>query len=365
MVKKLLYIEPFLTGSHKSWIEGFAHHSAFDVETLGLEGKFWKWRMKTGAVQLADEFLKLTEAPDLIIASDMLDLTTFLSLVRKKLKDIPVGMYFHENQMTYPWSSHEKKGLSEKKKFFGHINIMSAYAADFNLFNSRFHKDVFFKSISEFEQRSPGEERIDLLNPIKEKSHVLPVGLELDGFLNERTQEEIPAILWNHRWEEDKNPEDFFHALLKLSQEEIDFKLIVLGEKQASYPKIFSDIEVSLKKHLVHIGYAHSREQYLELVNQSNILYVTSHHDFFGISVVEAVQAGCYPILPKRLAYPEHLEGKRHFYDSPEEGYKKLKLCIEEKSYLDFEPIDLSRYDWRSMAPHYDQLLNCLSFRRP
>ena len=33
----------------------------------------------------------------------------------------------------------------------------------------------------------------------------------------------------------------------------------------------------------------------------------TARHEFFGLSVVEAVAAGAYPLLPNRLAYPELL----------------------------------------------------------
>ena len=60
--------------------------------------------MYGGAVALAEEFKKQTFHPDLILASDMLDLATFLALSRDKVSSIPVVVYFHENQITYPWS---------------------------------------------------------------------------------------------------------------------------------------------------------------------------------------------------------------------------------------------------------------------
>ena len=45
----------------------------------------------------------------------------------------------------------------------------------------------------------------------------------------------------------------------------------------------------------------------------------TAGHEFFGISVVEGISAGAYPVLPKRLAYPEILgfgevEGVEEFF---------------------------------------------------
>ena len=47
----------------------------------------------------------------------------------------------------------------------------------------------------------------------------------------------------------------------------------------------------------------------------------TADHEFFGISVVEAIAAGAYPLLPRRLAYPEILNASEYvragefFYD--------------------------------------------------
>ena len=39
-----------------------------------------------------------------------------------------------------------------------------------------------------------------------------------------------PLILWNHRWEYDKNPEEFLQALLRLDEQGLDFRLAILGK---------------------------------------------------------------------------------------------------------------------------------------
>ena len=49
----ILIVEPFCTGSHKAWAEGYAQSSKHKVEIISLPGRFWKWRMHGGTVTLA------------------------------------------------------------------------------------------------------------------------------------------------------------------------------------------------------------------------------------------------------------------------------------------------------------------------
>ncbi|HIN20035.1 MAG TPA: DUF3524 domain-containing protein, partial [Candidatus Marinimicrobia bacterium] len=40
----ILLIEPYFTGSHKSWAEGYKSHSNHTIDLLTMKGQFWKWR---------------------------------------------------------------------------------------------------------------------------------------------------------------------------------------------------------------------------------------------------------------------------------------------------------------------------------
>ena len=46
-------ISPYHTGSHQAWAEGYARHSRHNVTLLTMVGRFWKWRMQGGAIELA------------------------------------------------------------------------------------------------------------------------------------------------------------------------------------------------------------------------------------------------------------------------------------------------------------------------
>ena len=69
---QVLLLEPYLTGSHQAWAEGYARHSKHQVTILSLPGRWWKWRMHGGAVtlaRLAGAWLSENKAPDLLLAT--------------------------------------------------------------------------------------------------------------------------------------------------------------------------------------------------------------------------------------------------------------------------------------------------------
>ena len=126
---RIALLEPFFSGSHKSWAEEYARFSTHEIKIFSLSGHHWKWRMHGGAVTLAEKFLEGNFQPDILLASDMLDLTTFLSLTRDVTHDIPAAIYFHENQLTYPWSPGDKDVSLARDNHYSFINYTSALAA--------------------------------------------------------------------------------------------------------------------------------------------------------------------------------------------------------------------------------------------
>jgi len=87
---QIVLLEPFFCGSHQQWAEGLQQNSRHEFLLLFLKGRHWKWPRHGGAVILARKFLVSRFEPDLILATDMLDLTTFLALTRKKTQNLDV-----------------------------------------------------------------------------------------------------------------------------------------------------------------------------------------------------------------------------------------------------------------------------------
>ena len=355
---KILIIEPFLTGSHKSWVEGYQKYSNHEINILSLPGRFWKWRMHGGAITMAKRYVKSKFKPDLILVTDMLNLPVFQSLIELTC---PIAIYFHENQFTYPWSPMDADVKLNRDKHYGYINYSSALSADQVYFNSQFHFDSFFIGLEKFLRQFPDYREMKNIETIKEKSSILHLGLDLHKFdlCSTKNNSDLPLILWNHRWEHDKNPETFFGVMQQLSNKGINFNLAILGEEFKNELPCFISARKKLHKHIVQFGYAKSFNKYAEWLWKADIVPITSNQDFFGASIMEAVYCNTMPLLPKRLTYPELFNQSKNpklFYENIDDLIIKLDYQINNINLLRNQKFQhfAIRFDWSKMATLYD-----------
>jgi glycosyltransferase involved in cell wall biosynthesis len=164
-------------------------------------------------------------------------------------------------------------------------------------------------------------------------------------------------ILWNHRWEYDKNPEAFFSMLEQLAEMGVAFRVAIAGESFRNQPEEFLAARERFRERIIHFGYA-TKEQYQALLQRSDIVVSTAIHEFFGIAVVEAIYAGCAPLLPNRLAYPELIPDPLHetfLYRTLDDAVSRLREWLEGKL-PDTVTLreHIARFDWRGMAQQYD-----------
>lgn len=365
---KIAIVEPFYADSHKQWIDGLMKFTPHQYTLLTLPGRHWKWRMQGAAVELAKQYNQLNQTFDLIIASDMLNVGIFKALINSKKTETlaPFALYFHENQLTYPWSKTDADPQLKRDAAYQFINYTSALCVDAIFFNSQYHQQSFLEALPDFLNQFPDYKNLDTIKNIQQKSTVLPIGLNLKRFnvyqhlQNQRKeQNKFPLILWNHRWEYDKNPDEFFSTLKKLKERGVKFKLVVLGKAYQKQPKIFNEIASLFKEELQHIGYCESEEDYIKWLHLADILPVTTIQDFFGISVVEAISCNTIPLLPKRLAYPEHIPQNHHktfFYEDSKDLTNRLQRLIFNIKILRKQKVSqfVEKYDWSYLSSTYN-----------
>lgn len=336
--------------------------------------------MHGGAVTLARrlrEDLSLSEVqiPDLILTTDMLDVTTFLALLRKTLPDVPIVLYMHENQLTYPLPHNPDSGpmrrqRGERDLHYVFVNYSSMLAADRVLFNSRYHRHSLLMALPRFLNRFPEYQELGTVNSLHEKSSVLPVGLDLATLqephgppaaaLHDNRRQEAPLILWNQRWEYDKNPALFFTALYIMQKEGIPFRLALCGERFSRAPRAFDEARERLSNQIVHEGYA-TRDDYRRLLWEAELTISTARHEFFGISVLETIACQTFPILPFSLSYPELLPPSFHdlcLYEDEEGLLERLRWALTHRDEAIQQARRLApfvtRFSWQQVAQDYD-----------
>ena len=359
---RITLLESYYGGSHKAWADGYRRFSRHEIDLITLPAQFWKWRMQGAAITFAR---LLDKKPDLLLASSMIDLSIFRALTRERLADVPIAMYFHENQLSYPQNLRQGHGWR-----YGFINYVSALCAEANYFNSQYHLDDFMAQLPRMLKHFADYNELDTIDEIRAKSSVLPLGIDLRRFDNYRVppaKNQAPIILWNHRWEEDKDPEAFIRSMIKLADEGYDFKLAITGERFGEMPEIFRRAQSLLGDRIIQLGYIDSFADYARLLWSADYVVSTAWQEFFGLSVSEAIYCGCLPILPDRLNYPHLLTEEL----KPACLYQRDRLTAQLRYHLDSNiKLDttalrekISRFDWRLMAPRYDEVLRDLASR--
>lgn len=171
-----------------------------------------------------------------------------------------------------------------------------------------------------------------------------------------RERQPVPVIVWNHRWEHDKDPDLFFSTLYGLKAEGVDFRLIVLGKSFRQGPKVFAEAREVLSDRIIHFGHVRSRSDYLAILSRTDIVVSPARHEFFGLAVLEAVRAGCRPLLPRRLVYPE-LFSDEFLYDE-HELRARLRTLLTRGRLARKQARDLTeRFGWQQLSPSYEEWL--------
>lgn len=362
-MRRLLAVEPYYGGSHRSVLDGLLARLPWEHDLLALPARKWKWRMAGSAVTMADETRELHAGGarwDAVLVSTFVDLPAFLGLARDALAGVPVAVYFHENQLAYP-------NRYEKDWDFTYplVNVRSALAADVCVFNSAFNRDSFLDEIPAFLGRFPDHRPRDVVARIRERSVILPPPFDADAIeAAPLVRGAVPRVVWPHRWDHDKDPEAFFDAVEALAAEGIAFEVAVAGQAHEDVRQAFESRAGRLGERLVALGGLDSRESYAALLRTCDVAVSTANHEFFGLAMAEASLAGCFPLVPGRLAYPE-VYPARFRYASHDELVARLRALLTEARPEPNEAREVGkRYTFDALMPRYEELLDALAERR-
>jgi glycosyltransferase involved in cell wall biosynthesis len=364
---RILLLSAYDAHSHRYWWQGLkAAIPEHDWTVLTLPARHFAWRIRGNSLSwgLGEQEI-LNQPYDLLIATSMTDLSSLRGLV-PHLTGISSLLYFHENQFAYPLGDQARAQVEPQI-----VSLYAALAADHLCFNSAYNRNTFLSGVVGLLDKLPDQIPDGICETLEQKSSILAVPLQAatEAVSENKHHHESMQILWNHRWEYDKAPERLLLALRKLTDNKIDFRLHVTGQQFRTVPDAFTTIRDEFHQHIDTWGYIQDRDSYQALLRRCDIVLSTALHDFQGLAILEAVQAGCLPVVPARLAYPELLPATCCYgshIQSPEKESEALASHLAQLAQLHARRSlpaapDISALSWANMASDYRDLLHSIA----
>ena len=312
---RILLLSGYDAASHRHWRNVITDGlTQFEWTEIALPDRYFSWRIRGNGLTFAYQHKDILDQEyDCLIATSMVDLATLRGFA-PQLANIPNILYFHENQFEYPIAAN-----SQDSKNVINAQLTSIYAllcADQVLFNSQFNRQTFFRGANKLLKKLPDGIPKNLLTEIETQVQVLPVPISPNSYLRQSNLvkplqsgkiNQPVEIVWNHRWEYDKQPEVFFDALKLLKQDGFKFKIHLLGQAFRQKPECFDLAKSYFSDEILTWGYQ-SKRDYQQILATADIVISTAAHDFQGLSMLEAIAGGCTPIAPDRVVYPEYID---------------------------------------------------------
>jgi glycosyltransferase involved in cell wall biosynthesis len=291
---RILLLSAYAAPSHRAWGRRLLEdHPHVEWDCLELPGRHFRWRIRGNPLSWLDALPEV--APDAVLATSMVDLATLRGL-QPVLAHTPAIYYFHENQFAYPVSARQVDSVEPQM-----VQLYGALAADRIAFNSEYNRTSFLDGVEALLTRMPDHVPRGVTKCLAAKACLCPVPIDPIAAGGERDPD---LIVWNHRWEYDKDPDLFAEAMLELAAREIDFRLALLGPRPRTPPTALRRLRAALPERIAIDTHADAT-RYREVLGRAGIVVSTARQEFQGLAVFEAVSAGATPLVPDALAYRE------------------------------------------------------------
>ena len=364
---RVLLLSAYDAASHKIWREGLVKNvDEHDWTVLTLPPRFFAWRSRGNPLSWAfGDRDALEKGYDLIVATSMTDLASLKGIL-PSLGRTPAIVYFHENQFAYPEQRDRKEYQNYKL-----TNLFTALAADRVLFNSRYNMETFTNGAEGLLSVMPDHVPPGIVESIQNRSKVLPVPLDSSCYRHGTRSAGPLRIVWNHRWEHDKSPERLMGALRVLRKRKVPFHLHMMGQRFRDLPPALEGARERLGDSVKTWGFVKQPVEYRSILSSADLFISTALHDFQGLAVLEAVAAGCLPLVPDRLAYPEFIPDQFRypsFEDDSEAEIRVLSECLEKfcrdpDAARKIKPPDLSYLSWEKLGTKYGEVIESVAVK--
>lgn len=157
--------------------------------------------------------------------------------------------------------------------------------ADVIVFNSEFNLNSFLFNLESFLKIMPDGRPKDLIRKIEPKTRVIYFPIFLPVLEELQKNYDVLHIVWPHRWEFDKGPDDFFDILFRLKSGNVKFRVSVIGENFRDVPPVFDVARKVLRDEIVHWGFMENKDDYYNVLKQGHVVISTAQHEFYGVAM--------------------------------------------------------------------------------
>lgn len=310
---RVVLVEPWYGGGHRTWADALVGASRHEVHLVAHEASSWRWRVRGGAVTLAEQVeavVARTGPPDVVlVGGDLVDVAALRTFARRALGSAPVALFLHENQVAVEVAPGERP-----EPWAAWTTWRSLLAADAVAVATDFHRDALGAALPALLDTAPDHGHHHRLAEVVAGIEVLglPVPVaELVATPRPPADGGPPVVVWNQRWDDDKRPVALLSVLVALAEAGVDLRVALTGLRQHRHPPKVAELVAKLGGRVV-VDAEQPPDAYREVLLASDVVVATARHEFFGVAPVEAMAAGCVALLPDRLAYPELVPVELH-----------------------------------------------------
>ena len=378
MSTKALLLSAYDARSHKLWRQRVVSLiPQIQWQQLVLPPRNFNWRIRSNSLYwAANNREELCADYDFLLATSMVDLSSLRGMV-PSLSKLPTIVYFHENQFAYPGQEQNTDNKNPNNTQPNNIEpllvpVYSALCADRIVFNTNFNKSTFVEGVRNLFNKLPDKLPTLVIEKLQSAT-VIPVPVEiLSSQHRNKKQTKLLEVVWNHRWEYDKGPELLLAIIEQSSRQKLKIRFHIVGEEFRQQPSVFKRIEELIREHEANLsiangsyGFVENEQEYYDLLSNCDVVLSTAMHDFQGLAIQEACLAGCTPVAPNNLAYPEYLptdflydagladNDKAHFVVQRLRELQELKQECKE-----LPKVNLNRFKAEELKATYSELFS-------
>lgn len=188
----------------------------------------------------------------------------------------------------------------------------------------------------------------------------VPNGIDWNKFHSlSVTQNKGKKVLIMGRLQRFKNVQTVIHALAKSELGEWHADILGDGPYRGELEKLVEELQLS-DRITFHGWIDNGTKEQLQFVQQASLYISASRVENCPMSVIEAIAAGCYPLLSDIPAHRQLVSGEEYFFETNNSN-QLSELIMNKIRMIENGRVripDVSGYDWKNVMKRYVKLLS-------